>query len=220
VKNSVFDYLILFLNGVFIFAALGCFGCVSTPQDRKPVALTNVTEDKDIQILQDGMEAFAQEDYNEASAKFEALIEQTNNDVIMRRALYALACTKFAQAENNKDLNQALDIWNRWEKLRYKEYTAEDPLMLSPYFNQMSSSSVSPTSAFFNYGAKINKGESSKTMLEKKQKEIQYLKSKLESKERETESLQIRIKKLKEQINSLEAIHREIQEKKKEVSSQ
>lgn len=212
--------LTLFLHAVLLLMATGICGCASTPAVQQSAPVVRSAGDPELEILRDGMAAFKNGDYNNASAKFEALIEGTQNSLILRRALYALACCKLAQAENRNDVVEALLIWNRWEKLKPTDKDGEDPLMLSPFLNQIGSWKTSTAPVYIQNFSGSNKLESCREALDKKQKEVQQLKSKLESNQRETADLQARIKKLKEQINSLEAIHREIQQKKKEVSSQ
>lgn len=212
--------LTLFLHGLLILALAGFCGCASTPSEQKSATVVKSVEDPETQILRDGVEAFKKSDYNRASALFEAVIEQTRNDVILRRALYSLACCKLAQAQGCSDVYQAIVIWNRWEKLRPRDYDGEDPLMLSPFLTQLNAWKTTSTPVYVEHFPASNKLEMCRDSLDKRQKEILQLKSKLESSQRETADLRTRIKKLKEQINSLEAIHREIQQKKKEVSSQ
>lgn len=212
--------LTLFLHGVWLLTAAGICGCASTPAVQQSIPMTQSMVDPEWEILRDGMAAFKNGDYNDASARLESLIGQTQNQLILRRALFALACSKLAQAESCHDVAEALVVWNRWKTLRpTDDDDGEDPSMLSPFLHQISTWKTSTVPVYVTHVSGSNKLESCREALDKRQKEVQQLKSKLDSRQRETAELQARIKKLKEQINSLEAIYREIQQKKKEVSS-
>lgn len=220
-KRIVAGYLTLFLHGLWLLTAAGTCGCASTPAVQPSVIVTQSAVDPELEILRDGMAAFSNGDYNDASVRFETLIGQTQNQLILRRALFALACSKLAQAESCNDVAEAMVVWNRWKKLRpMDDDDREDPSMLSPFLTQINSWKTPTAPVYIPRVAASNKLESCREALDKRQKEVQQLKSKLDSRQRETAELQARIKKLKEQINSLEAIYREIQQKKKEVSSQ
>lgn len=219
-KHFGADCLALFLYSVLLLTVTGICGCTSTASVRQSTPVVRSVEDPELEILRDAMAAFKNKDYNAALAGFETLIGQTPNSLIRRKALYGLACCKLAQAENRNDVAAALPAWNRWEKLRPRDTREEDPSMLSPFLRQVSLWPTPATPVYIRHDAAAHKLENCRDTLDKRQNEVQQLKSQLQSKQRETADLRARIKKLKEQINSLEVIYREIQQKKKEVSSQ
>ena len=219
-KKPFFDHLIYFAYATTLFAFIVTWGCASTSEMHTQLHKEARAESTEMSILQEGIEAFSEGDYNRALDLFEALSRQTQNVVILRRTLYALACTRLAQAQDENDFNQALLAWNRWMKLKPKAIGFEDPLMISPFLEYIASTGILMQADDSLDNSETRTVETCKAALDRKKKEIQHIKSKFDSKQNELVLLRSRIEKLKEQINSLEQIHLEIQEKKKEVSSQ
>ncbi len=217
IKQPLKTVLIYLLELTLISTFFGLYGCSSAPTRGKAVE-RNCFEDN--AKLQDGMDAFYREDYNGAAAIFEALSRRTKNKVVLRRALYGLACTKLAEARNESDVKEAILVWNRWKRLNSTRLEPEDPLMLSPFFDKMMAPDNLLSTSCTPDDTELKSIESCESLLNKKKKEIQSMKSKLEARQEDIESLHKKIQKLKLQIESLEAIHLEIQEKKKEVTSQ
>lgn len=217
IKQPLTLVLIYLLELSLISIFFGLYGCSSAPTQNKTVERDGFADNA---RLQDGMDAFCREDYNGAAAIFDALSRQTKSKVVQRRALYGLACARLAEARNESAVNEAILIWNRWKRLSSSRIESEDPRMLTPFFDNMtfidslSSTSCTPNESGLEYM------ESCKTLLNSKEKEVQRVKSKLEARQKDIKTLQKKIEKLKLQIESLEAIHLEIQEKKKEVTSQ
>lgn len=217
IKQPLILALMYFLELSLVGACFGLYGCTTAPTAGKVVEPHCLADNAG---LKDGMDAFHRRDYNGAAAIFATISHQTQNKVVLRRALYGLACAKLAEARDESDVNEAILVWNRWKRLNSSGLEPEDPMMLSPFFDRMKSiDSLSATSCTPN-DAGLEAMESCKTMLNRKDKEIQHVKSKLEAEQENIQTLQKRIQKLKLQIESLEAIHLEIQEKKKEVTSQ
>jgi len=218
-RNLSRDFFLFFTYGAMFFAVMSLCGCSSTPAARTQLQTKAETESAEMNILQEGIEAFSRGDYNTALDLFEALSRQTQNSVMLRRTLYGLACVKLAQAQEQNDLEEALLAWRRWINLKPKKTGFEDPLMITPFLEFIASSRLLTQA---NDSVDVDEAQTveiCKTALDRKQREALQIKSKYESKQKEVEFLRNRIEKLKGQINSLEKIHLEIQEKKKEVSS-
>jgi len=219
IREPLGDFLLYLAYATILLALMALWGCSSTHDAHTQLQWTASAEDAETNMLQEGIEAFSRGNYNSALDLFETLSRQTQNVVVLRRTLYALACAKLAQAKDENDLNQALLAWNRWIRLKPEGTGLEDPLMISPFLEYIATSGALTQA---NDPIDVDEAETveiCKAALDRKKKEIQLMKSKFDSKQKEVQFLRNRIEKLKGQINSLEKIHLEIQEKKKEVSS-
>ncbi|MCK8601902.1 hypothetical protein [Desulfoferrobacter suflitae] len=209
--------LIYSLEMTLLGACLGCWGCSSPGGRAHPV---EAGEAAARQELESAMEAFRKRDYAGAAVLFAQLSRRTSNQVMQRRALYGQACAMLAEARDEHEVREALNVWSKWQQLNPTRLDAEDPMMLSPFFAKLMVFEARVSAPHSPDDAKLEAMIFCRTLLDKKEKEIQQVRSRLESQNREAELLQKEIRKLKQQIESLEAIHREIQEKKREVSTQ
>ena len=218
-KSAMPPSLITFLTAVLAAVLIGLMGCASTQEVETAKEYVAVAENPELDQLQDGLDAFARGDFSTALFIFEYLSRRTEDKVILRRALYGAATSRLALAKDESSLRQALAAWSQWERLATKELGFEDPLMLSPFLKQVESREIYTDPAYAISEAKSYNAEACQSALNKKQKDLQKLKVRLDSAQKDNEYLRNRIYKLRNQIDSLEAIHLEIQEKKKEVSS-
>ena len=143
-----------------------------------------------------GMNAFQRADYAEALKSFEAILHIGKDENLLRRALYAVACTSLILAENESELDKAIELWRGWSDSITKDMDQEDPRMLTPILKNVKF-------------AQLQLAAEELTIRAERDKKFQ---ERLIAKDKE-------IEKLKSQLEELESIHLEIQEKKKELSS-
>jgi hypothetical protein len=93
--------------------------------------------DEDKQILSEATDAFQKKEFLKAEKLFRKLTGESYNKNVRQIALYGLACTKFALAENNDQLNQAFDLWYSWYKIPSEKLYVEDPRMMEPAFERI-----------------------------------------------------------------------------------
>jgi hypothetical protein len=113
---------------IFFLQLLSCRGHL-------PVHYSGGDEDK--QILAEANGAFQKKEFLKAEELFRKLNEDSFSNEIRRIALYGLACTQFALAENNDQLNQAFDLWYAWYKIPSENLSVEDPRMIEPAFERI-----------------------------------------------------------------------------------
>jgi hypothetical protein len=165
----------------------------------------------------EGLRAFAEQDYPGAAAIFAHLRNHAGDEPTRRAALYAMACTRLIQAEKPADYRSALALWDEWCLQAREACSIEDPRMLTPLLEHLLSSFNGSLPADASSGDVAGvKGASPTPVKVVRDRECQ---KQLQEDEREIQRLRGQIKTLKQQIEALEAIHRKIQEKKKEVSS-
>ena len=145
--------------------------------------------------FEEAAQAFDSGQYRKAAALFEILAAKDASPAETDRALYSLACARLMLAVNPDEYKKAMQALETWEKKAGP--TAEDPRMLlralrffkPPYHAREAQKEPKP--------AKIQDPDCAK---------------KLADKEKE-------VKLLQKQLNALETIHREIQEKKRGMTS-
>jgi len=137
--------------------------------------------------------AYAGGDYRRAAELFDALGKDASDPVLARRAAYGLACSLLMSAETREEYKGALGKWNQWAAMAPVDGTREDPRMLGPLLQilrQPGDGREAP---------RPSKADADcAKRLADKDKEVRLLNN---------------------QIKALEKIHREIQERKKEISS-
>ena len=209
------------------FLLIGC----SYDNSLQKLAKKSLHYEFELHLLDSGLQFFELGDIQKASEIFQNLINDSDNAHIRRKALYALSCTKLLLAQNQEQFSDALALWDNWSKLRGARLGNEDPRMCSALFQKAVPSSgelpcpktdcesddlieeesePSPEAASSQKHDNSSQPPSCYRMLKNREKEIRTLKATNAKMKRD---IQI----LKNQINSLEAIHRKIQEKKKEM---
>lgn len=150
----------------------------------------------ELKYWRNGMHAFQRADYAEALKSFETIRHIGEDENLRRRALYAVACTSLILAENESEFDKAMELWRGWSDSIKKDTDQEDPRMLTPILKNVKFAQLQ-------LAAKVltDRAERDKRFQER-----------LIAKDKE-------IEKLKSQLEELESIHREIKEKKKELSS-
>lgn len=214
------------------FLLIGC----SYDNSLQRLAQKSLNYEFELHLLDSGLQFFELGDIQKASEIFQNLSNDSDNDHIRRKALYGLACTKLILAQNQEQFNDAFALWENWSKLRGPRLGNEDPRMCRSLFQKAVPSSAelsspkigqpeasvesddsieeeseqSPDAASSHKQDNGSQTPSCYRMLKNREKEIRTLKAANAKMKRD---IQI----LKNQINSLEAIHRKIQEKKKEM---
>jgi len=170
-------------------------------------------------LWKEGLRAFEEKEYGRAATAFERLVQSSRDEELCRRATFALACTRLVLARDRDNLYEAMDLWYFWAGMSSSEPGDEDARMMTPFLTQIApfvsydsqgATGVQPLSA----GGELPQGDEVV-----KEREIRRLRTRLEGKEEEIRGLRSQIQSLKHQIDSLEMISREIQQKKKEISS-
>ena len=205
---------------VVILLGGGVFGCALV--DQLPDSEQQRTLEAERAYYKQGVTAFERGDYSEASSHFEKLAHTSKNEEIRRKALYGSACIGLFEAQDAQQISAAMVHWHLWSRTNPLNSDVEDPRMLTPFLDRIAS--FAETKNFENE-ARL------KDLLTKKEAENKELRDRLAAtkavrseaaankncqgllKEKDKQ-----IEELKKQIEGLEAIHREIQEKKKEVS--
>ncbi len=219
---------------IWMISGLCCLliGC-SYENSLQKLAKKSLNYEFELHLLDSGMQFFELGDIQKASEIFQNLTNDSDNDHIRRKALYALACTKLILAQNRDQFGDALVLWENWSKLRGSRLGNEDPRMCGPLFQKAVPSCIelscpkightetesddadeeseqSPEVSASQKQDNNSQQPSCYRMLNNREKEIRTLKT---TNAKMKKDIQI----LKNQINALEAIHRKIQEKKKEM---
>ncbi len=223
-QRQILQINLLYCIGLFTILVLGA-GCSSLPPVQKSeVTVIKETSSEDklhLSNWKEGMAAFQNGDYRKAAALFEVMSENTENEKIRHRALYALAVTRLILAQSPEEFSQAMGVWECWSEESVTDLEGQDPRMITPFLERLvppgTSESVPLPSAKkpsrnAEHSNIYNSYLTCKELLRARDKEIERIKSRLDIKEKE-------VKKLKKQINSLEEIHLKFQEKKQEISS-
>lgn len=165
-------------------------------QETAPAVMINPDTLDDETVYSKGLQAFWTGGYKLAATLFESLARRVDDQAYRSKALYALACSKLAGAENQDDFKAALGVWHEWEQASSGSLSQADPRMLTPFL--LNSKLLSQSKEVRDSKSQVSKPSSGEQDLAKR----------LQEKEKEVLHLQ-------KQIKALEAIHREIQEKKK-----
>jgi hypothetical protein len=144
----------------------------------------------------EGMQAFWTGNFKTSAVLFENLAGRVDDQAFRARALFGLACSRLASAQNQEDLNAALASWQEWQVISTGSTDLTDPRMLTPFLlNPRLFTPAKDSHESRPQPARQTAGE-------------QDLAKRLQEKEKQVLLLQ-------KQIKALEAIHQEIQEKKK-----
>jgi hypothetical protein len=189
-------------GAVLACAVLLAAGCAakSVTRDVPPVD-TKVARDReapaDTSAYDWAAAVFARGEYRRAAELFDALSADAVDPALRRRAAFGSACSLLAAVETRDDFKAAKAKWKQWEALAAAENmgssSGEDPKMLSPWLKNLRHPAENREAA------KTAKADADcAKRLAEKEKEVKLLTN---------------------QIKALEKIHREIQERKKELSS-
>lgn len=240
-KAHILRVLIVMWGGVvLLFAGLGVPGCALMQSETASGARLEEGvgrsqeklqgEEKDLALWEDGMRAYDRRDYAMARGAFEALSKSAATEDMRLTALYALAATRLNMAQDPAEYKAGMDILELWSQVSPKGMYDEDPRMLIPLLQQTtppaSSSQSQPTQTGqpANGTAKgLKGGEFRKNapkdvvkIIKARDKESESI---LRDREKEIKSLKHQVWMLRQQMEALETIHREIQEKKEQVSN-
>lgn len=224
-----------FKISIIVSGWLLVLGCASDENSLSKLAQKSLNYEFELKTLNMGMEIYQAGDFEKAAEIFENLTKDAANDIIRRKALHGLACTQLILAQNQNEFGDAMVLWENWSNIRGNKLGAEDSRMLSPLFQRIFQTlPKSPAeesepdededieeepeepALLPNMTEPSKLGHTRKEpgvcskLLKNREKEIQTLKT-------SNAKMKKDIQRLKDQINSLEAIHRKIQEKKKEI---
>ncbi|QCQ22790.1 hypothetical protein [Desulfoglaeba alkanexedens] len=144
----------------------------------------------------EGFKAFEEGDYETSAEIFDSLSRQAEDEALRRRALYAAACSHLLGSRTAREFDQALETWKLWKEMAPYQQDFEDPRMLDILLQR--------------HATCYKEAQRSRQRL--KPHNEAALRKRLEEKDKE-------ITELKQRLDALETLHREIQEKKKGVSS-
>ncbi|MGC8491466.1 MAG: hypothetical protein ACP5SH_06990 [Syntrophobacteraceae bacterium] len=200
-KWLFFVPLLFFLIGASppSLAAAGC----------NPDSAQAIRRDVEMDTLKDAVKAFESGDYEKAQTGFEMLSNEAKNSDIRRSALFGLATTRLALADNRDEYNRAMTTWKKWAGEVKSCKGLEDPRMLTPFLLRLQS--AIGKGAGGPLGEKAKKKDEFRGIVLMKEKVVHALQWKLELAERQ-------IRQLRHDLKSLDEIHRKYEEKKQEMT--
>ena len=201
---------------VMICCGLSLSACVHIPEVQ-PAKESTLNHDAAWNAWEEGLAAFQRGDYRTAQKYFEGVSKRALDETLRRKGLYGLACTRLVVAQTPDEYNAALNLWELWNQMAPPELVGEDPRMVAqllPRLYPTELTKISPASEVPPPGSSRSSATPAVRVVKDKECEKQLRES-----ERELQRLKRQIRTLRLQIEALEAIHRKIQEKKKEVSS-
>jgi hypothetical protein len=237
-KAHILRVLIVMWGGVVLFfTGIGMSGCALMQSEVSSGARLEEGigrsqeklqgEEKDLALWEDGMRAYDRRDYTMARRAFEALSKSAATEDMRLTALYALAATRLTMAQDPADYKAGMDILELWSQVSPKGMYDEDPRMLLPLLQRTvpPASSPQPTQTGQSAngttkgpkGGEFRKNPSKDVVKTVKAKDKEY-ESILRDREKEIKGLKHQVWMLRQQMEALETIHREIQEKKEQVS--
>jgi hypothetical protein len=237
-KAHILRVLIAMWGGaILLFAGLGLPGCALIQSEtasrtrleegvgRSQEKLQG--EEKDLALWEDGMRAYDRWDYAMARGAFEALSKSAATEDMRLTALYALAATRLNMAQNPADYKAGMDILELWSQVSPKGMYDEDPRMLIPLLQRTIPLELSPQPTQTGQSANGPKGLKGGEFRKNASKDVVKIikardkesESILRDREKEIKSLKHQVWMLRQQMEALETIHREIQEKKEQVSN-
>lgn len=140
----------------------------------------------------DAVTAFRAGDMEVAASLFVQVREASLDEPTRRRALYGLACAKLAQAQDDKELAKAKALWETWRTESPPGGDGEDPKFMTAVVAQYRPS-------FLLKDMKAACEKECDKRLQEKEEEVRRI--------------------IQRQVQALEEIHRQIQEKKKGLST-
>ncbi len=182
------------------------------------------SDERELELWKNGMRAFNSGDYITAGVIFESLSKSAVTEDMRLTALYALAAVRLNMARNQVEFKAGLDLLELWSQLSPTGIYDEDPRMLLPLLQRLAPAVPGGDDETPQGDAahRLKPGEWRKTppkgvvkVVREKDKECEAA---LRDREKEIKGLKRQIWVLRQQIDALETIHREIQEKKEQVS--
>jgi hypothetical protein len=201
---------------VVIWCGLFPAACTTVQRTQSKLELGQ-NEDAARRDWQEGMAAFQQGDYEKAQRCFETVGKREASEGLRRKALYSLACTRLLLAQTAEDYQAALRLWELWNQLSPAQLREEDPRMMALLLPRLYSADLTKTPpASHSVSQPLSKTGNTQAVRVVKDRECER---QLRESDQEVQRLKRQIRTLRLQIETLEAIHRKIQEKKKEVST-
>ncbi len=139
---------------------------------------------------------FLQKDYEDAAEIFSRIHSRAKKNSSRQKALLGLICSRMLAARNDKQFQDALQLWQTWCRKRTDNPDSENLcIFLTPVLEKWS------------YPGREEYSDSSETFLKQK-KELKKLHGQIKVKNQ-------KIKELNKKLKALEAIYQEIDQKKK-----
>jgi TolA-binding protein len=196
-------YWILLVIHAFIVAVMmaSCAPVEESVFPKKDIVLVE-TEQKN--PFEPAMQAFEAGRYAEAEDAFKAVLESSSDGLTQRKAKYGMACSALAGAQDDIELKQALQLWEKWA-LNVPEYLKnEDPRLLYPVLKDY----------YLQFSSQVKKLKQECDVLQKEksqwEKKRQKLTSRLNQMEEENQSLQ-------EKIEALEKLRQDLLNRRKKL---
>ena len=121
--------------GVVMLLILALTGCSHMGQGLFPK--------KDIPMVPNGQEpfqtamrTFKAANYEQARKDFQAVADSDHAQEIVRKAQYGVACSALAQAENEEELKEAQQLFEKWAVKAPSYLPSEDPRLLYPVLKE------------------------------------------------------------------------------------
>jgi len=232
------------LQGLLFSALFVLCGCGFQPAKYVPWWGPDYVGTEFREQLAEGNRFFGDGDYESAETVFQNL-QQSENPIVIRQALYGLACSRFMLAEDRQEYIDAIEILELWRRISSTGLEREDPRMLLEVFPEAlpsapegGSQGASSGEKHFlvrvlDYEKEIGDLENRLAGLKKQIKEIERQKGSIKSMEAAMEAMEeameasentarimeAELLKLREQIQTIETIDQEIREKKQGISS-
>jgi hypothetical protein len=192
-------------GGAILVLVLMIHGCGTISQ----LYYDGDTPDQEQAMLEKGHDAFQRRNYTQASEIFLTLSQQGHGEVVRRKALYGLACTRLISAEGAAEMNAAIVLWDTWAGLPQDRLEVEDPRFLRPVLDK--------TVALQNECALREQTPPPAPRPEGGAAEAERLNTLVHKLQSRVNKLEAENKTLKQQMSTLEAIDQSIQEKKKGI---
>jgi hypothetical protein len=240
IRIDIFHHMIRMIRLIFwlglVLAVTIYPGCTipgQTSDNLNYMGQSGGQNNKDMQLLEKGFSAYANNKSTKAVENFLNLYENSNNVVIRRQALYGLFICRLREADTPEEFKEARLLWQEWRRSRPIIPGCEDPAYLEPFImpkfsneeekeTQAMDRAIDPEKmASPEYQNAQNRNRYLETNIKILEKKYSVLKVENDALTRDLNKKNAIIRTLHEKIKALEDIDQKIQEKKNktEVSS-
>ena len=117
--------------GLWMLLILALTGCSTMGQGLFPKKDIPVVPNGQ-ELFQAAMRTFEAANYEQARKDFQAVADSDHAQEIVRKAQYGVACSALAQAENEEELKEAQQLFEKWAVKAPSYLPSEDPRLLHP----------------------------------------------------------------------------------------
>jgi len=232
------------LRGLLFSALFVLSGCGFQPAKYVPWWGPDYAGKELREQLGEGNRFFADGNYESAQTVFQNL-QRSENPVVIRQALYGLACSRFMLAEDRQEYVDAIEILGLWRRISSTGLEHEDPRMLLDVFPKAlppapegESQGASSEEKHFlvrvldyekergdledrvaGLKGQIKELERQKGSIKSMEAAMKAMEKAMEASEDTARTMETELFKLREQIQTIETIDQEIREKKQGISS-